>query len=172
MGYVIGRNTANASDNAPKRTALTDRPPESAAASPSAADTTPAAVVDVPRRAERAHVQEPVKTETVKHEIAKQDSPKREIPKPAPVEKDVDTSAPVGAAATAGHSYLQVMAVKRPVADSTIKMLKGHGLPALLAESSRADLYRVLVGPYNDTESLAKAKTELKKMGFDSFVSK
>ncbi len=67
---------------------------------------------------------------------------------------------------------MQVSAVKRPAADSIVKTLKDKGFPALLGESSKPELFRVLVGPYATTEDLSKAKTDLKAMGFDAVVSK
>jgi cell division protein FtsN len=191
MGYVIGRNTTSTSDGAAKKAVLIDRPTDAAAVTLPVADSAPPPVAAIPSRTEPAHTgQDPPQQEARKAEASKKaEAPKKaeaskaEAPKPEamhqppPVvkagEKAVDTSVVVAPAeSTAGHTYLQLMAVKRPVADSTVKMLKGRGLPALLGESSRPELYRVLVGPYGDTESLAKAKTELKKMGFDTFISK
>lgn len=71
----------------------------------------------------------------------------------------------------AGHTYLQVSAVKRPAADSIVKTLKDKGFPALLSESSKPGLFRVLVGPYSDTPGLSKAKSDLKAMGFDAVIA-
>lgn len=180
MGYVIGRNTTN-TDQQPKRTALTDRPPDPAPVVSAATDTVPPPVTPLPQRIEPPHVQDPVRTEpapkpVTRTEVARAvpatpEPAKPEAKKPAP-EPAAQESAPLAASTIAGHNYLQVMAVKRPVADSTVKMLKGRGFPALLGESSKPELFRVLVGPYSDTESLAKAKTDLKKMGLDTFVTK
>jgi cell division septation protein DedD len=177
MGYVIGRNTTS-TEPQPKRSALTDRPPDPAPAPSAATETVPPPVAAIPQRTEPSHVQDPVRTEPARTEPAPKPVAKAEEPPPKPEPKKpapapaAEESAPLAASTTAGHTYLQVMAVKRPVADNTVKMLKGRGFPALLGESSKPELFRVLVGPYSDTESLATAKTALKKMGFDTFVSK
>ena len=62
--------------------------------------------------------------------------------------------------------YLQVSAVRRPDADNMVKILKERGFPALLGESSKPDLYRVLVGPFKTTGDLGHTKSDLKAKGF------
>jgi cell division septation protein DedD len=175
MGYVIGRNTAVPEVGATKKSAVdrpSDAPPVSLSTEPatSPAAAAPPPVVPLPQKTEPAHTT----PEYTKAEPPKVEAHKVEATRTAPpVEKPAEAATPVlKSDVIVGHTYLQVMAVKRPVADNTVKLLKGHGLPALLGESSKPDLYRVLVGPYSDNEALANAKTELKKMGFDAFVSK
>jgi cell division septation protein DedD len=172
MGYVIGRNTAVPEVGTTKRSGG-DRPSEAPAVSPPT-DTQPVAAppaaVALPQKTEPAHTApEYTKPEPPKVAAHKADPVRVAPPVEKPAEAPPTVLKPEG---TAGHTYLQVMAVKRPVADNTVKLLKGRGLPALLGESSKPELYRVLVGPYSDNEALANAKTELKKMGFDAFVSK
>lgn len=73
----------------------------------------------------------------------------------------------------AGATYLQVTALRRSDADSLVKTLREQNLPALLADSSKPDLFRVLVGPYHATADVADAKTKLKALGFaNTFVQK
>lgn len=98
---------------------------------------------------------------------------------PAPAEETVTPpAAPPPAAAKpavpeAGATYLQVTALRRADADSLVKTLREQNLPALLAESSKPDLFRVLVGPYHATADVADAKTRLKALGFaNTFVQK
>ena len=67
-----------------------------------------------------------------------------------------------------GASYVQVAAEPRPNADVLVKVLRERGLPAILAESPKPPLYRVLVGPYRSTLSLSDAKTKLKGLGYDN----
>jgi cell division septation protein DedD len=87
------------------------------------------------------------------------------------------TPAPTPAAATAtreeGATYLQVTALGRNDAASLVKTLKEQNFPALLADSSKPDLFRVLVGPYHQTADVADAKARLKALGFaNAFVQK
>jgi cell division septation protein DedD len=68
--------------------------------------------------------------------------------------------------------YLQVSAVRRPDADNMVKLLRERGFPALLGESSKQGLFRVLVGPYKTNTEMGRVKTDLKAKGFDSIVAK
>ena len=126
-----------------------------------------------------------------------QDSPQSEPPRetasadvqPAPADAQPQTPsthtqaahdlAPVAAptpATTAreeGATYLQVTALGRSDAASLVKTLKEQNFPALLADSSKPDLFRVLVGPYHQTADVADAKARLKALGFaNAFVQK
>jgi cell division septation protein DedD len=150
MGYVVGHNTI--SDGQVKKTAPAESVPSavSAPVQESAPPTTQPEVAPTPTQTA------PARTE-----------PER----PAVAEKPAEKTAPHVESAP-GHTYLQVSAVKRPAADSIVQTLKDKGFPALLGESSKPELFRVLVGPYADTESLSKAKSDLKGMGFDAVVSK
>ena len=58
-------------------------------------------------------------------------------------------------------------------AENLVKTLREQNLPAALADSSKADLLRVLVGPYHQTSDVADAKAKLKALGFaNAFVTK
>jgi cell division septation protein DedD len=46
-----------------------------------------------------------------------------------------------------------------------VKTLKDKGFPASLSQGPN-NLMRVLVGPYTDTQSMGKAKTDLENAGF------
>ena len=158
MGYIIGHNST--AEGASKKPAQAEPAPSSSSAStdstPTPAPQTPAAETEAPpKRMEVATapaVTEPART-TAEKRVAEREEPSR-------IES------------TTSHKYLQVSAVKRPAADSIVKTLKDKGFPALLGESSKPELFRVLVGPYSETEALSKAKTDLKAMGFDAVVSK
>lgn len=72
-----------------------------------------------------------------------------------------------------GATYLQVTALRRGDADSLVKTLREQNFPALVADSSKPDLVRVLVGPYHQTADVADAKSRLKALGFaNAFVQK
>jgi cell division septation protein DedD len=103
-------------------------------------------------------------------------------PQPAPpatqtqAARDLPNNAPVAAAPAVpetGATYLQVTALRRTDADNLVKTLKEQNFPAILADSSKSDLFRVLVGPYRQTADVADAKARLKALGFaNAFVQK
>jgi cell division septation protein DedD len=74
---------------------------------------------------------------------------------------------------SSGATWLQVTALKRSDADSLVKTLREQNFPAVVANSSKPDLFRVLVGPYHQTADVADAKAKLKALGFaNAFVQK
>jgi cell division septation protein DedD len=74
---------------------------------------------------------------------------------------------------TTGALWLQVTALRRSDADNLVKTLREQNFPAVLADSSKPDLFRVLVGPYHQTADVADAKARLKSLGFaNAFVQK
>ena len=82
-----------------------------------------------------------------------------------------DTAA--AAESPAGAIWLQVTALKRSDADSLVKTLREQKFPAVVANSSKPDLFRVLVGPYHQMTDVADAKSKLKALGFaNAFVQK
>jgi cell division septation protein DedD len=162
MGYMIGRNTSKpATTNLEGNFVL----PAGSAATQS----------DVPRSGESEPPREtsaaPVETQPVAS-VATQ-------PSPAPAETPVVSTRTVAAHDTpaavpeAGATYLQVTALRRADADNLVKTLREQSFPALLADSSKPDLFRVLVGPYHQTADVADAKARLKSLGFaNAFVQK
>jgi cell division septation protein DedD len=94
-------------------------------------------------------------------------------PAAAPAPPTTAAPAPASAAHEEGATYLQVTALGRGDAANLVKTLKEQNFPALLAESSKPDLFRVLVGPYHQTADVADAKARLKALGFaNAFVQK
>jgi cell division septation protein DedD len=158
VGYMIGRNTskpapasADGTSIAPVASAAPaqeSEPPRETAAS----DTSPA----------------PVDTPPVTTPAPASSSPPE--PEPATKTRPV-TEAP--SVPVAGATYLQVTALRRDDADKLVKTLREQNFPALLAESSKPDLFRVMVGPYHQTADVADAKARLKSLGFaNAFVQK
>jgi cell division septation protein DedD len=79
----------------------------------------------------------------------------------------------VPAVPEAGATYLQVTALRRADAENLVKTLREQNFPALLADSSKPDLFRIMVGPYHLTTDVADAKARLKALGFaNAFVQK
>ena len=62
-------------------------------------------------------------------------------------------------------SFWQVIAVKPEVAEAIRQTLKDKGFQVALTPGT-SNLTRVLVGPYNDSPSLGRAKTALESAGF------
>lgn len=168
MGYIIGRNTANAGSSllSTSASAKSDTPPverpierTSSAPDPAPAQTTPP---------ESTHAAEPSPTPTpaekepapVVHEKKKAEVPERPL-----------TNATLKAI-PAGELYLQVAAIPLADAENERKVLRERGFPALLGESSKEGLFRVLVGPFPDMTALHISKDELKRAGFPSIVAK
>lgn len=170
-GYIIGRNTSgkvstsDASANASPAT-------EAAQRTASRGEAPPVSEAPAP-----TPVPQPVETPTPAGDaVAKKSAVPQAAASKPPAEAAPQVSPElvnaVPSQVVPGHMYLQLMAVKRPVADSIVKLLKGRGYPALLGESSKPELFRVLVGPFTDMVSLAKTKSGLKSAGFESVIAK
>ncbi len=170
MGYIVGRNstpsarlqteTATGSAAATKDARPVREPAPAAAASapdPSvsqtpAADATPAAEDKTPAaEASTQPATQPAAT-----------APSRETaPAPAaPVE-----AAPAAAADAPPGSFWQVIATSnRTAAEALQQSLRDKGFPVTLGPGPN-NLVRVLVGPYSDTQSMGRAKTQLEAAG-------
>jgi cell division protein FtsN len=155
MGYIIGQGSTKKPTQAESAPPVASSASTDATPTPSPAPQTPTPEPEAPPK--RTEVAAPVVTEPARTTAEKHAAEREE---------------PTRIESTPTHKYLQVSAVKRPAADSIVRTLKDKGFPALLGESSKPELFRVLVGPYSETEALSKAKTDLKAMGFDAVVSK
>ncbi len=83
-----------------------------------------------------------------------------------PAEKSAPPASGAPVADPAPGSYWQVMALRQPDAEVMVRTLKDMGLPALMSPSpTNSTLMRVLVGPYNDTESMGRVKSQLENAG-------
>ncbi len=69
-----------------------------------------------------------------------------------------------------GETYLQVMAVNKPVAEVVADVLKRKGFRSLVAAGPSESLFRVLVGPLADADAVAKTRVELIEAGFNKSV--
>jgi hypothetical protein len=180
MGYVVGGNSA-----------------KSAAASAAATDSAPAPVAEgkreEPQPAPAADAMDHSLPSAATGDAGSQlpaaepkiaDNPVAAGPGPSPTTVIPPAPAAMPATPAAEHgvfvsvpetsaSYWQVAAPQRPQADVLVKQLRDRGLPAIMAESSRPGLFRVLVGPYRSALTLADAKKKLVDFGFDGvFVYK
>jgi cell division septation protein DedD len=152
MGYMIGRNTSKPVTANPESSAA----PPPVAASPGSADP------ELPRES----------PSPVLAPADAQSPPVESVAAPA-VSTQTQAAHDTPAVPQAGATYLQVTALRRADADNLVKTLREQNFPALLADSSKPDLFRVLVGPYHQTADVADAKARLKALGFASaFVQK
>ena len=178
MGYLIGRNTTKPEaptpdtsssatpNNASAPAQETEPPRETAAGSPL---TAPASRVEsAPPESGDAQGSQPAPTAA---QPARQPELARRATEQAKTAHAVAT-VPLSKI-EAGATYLQVTALGRPDADNLVRTLREQSFPALLAESSKSGLFRVLVGPYDETAKLADAKSRLRALGFaNAFVQR
>lgn len=166
MGYVVGQNTRSvkmtdtsaattgnvASDSRPQPVSATPPAPVSAAAAQPAADGAAQSPADsapatTPSTAGAAPAAQPA------------------APSPAQPSAAQGANANTPVSDLPAGSYWQVMALHQSDAEVLIKTLKDMGLPALMSPAPN-NLMRVLVGPYNDTESMGRVKSQLENAGF------
>jgi cell division septation protein DedD len=160
MGYVLGRRAGprGAAAKLPSEAAVPAVRDQSSgfseAPSPGAASSARNAGEEPPAGSE------PARTGTQ----PQQQMPVAEPPKPpvAPPAKAEVPSGPVE-----GQTYLQAAAAKRPDAELLAGVLKKKGFPVVLAPGPSESVLRVLVGPFADSEALAKARAGLEAAGFD-----
>jgi cell division septation protein DedD len=172
MGYFVGKNTATAGFNAGQSAFGGGTRPDAAgkpldAGSPTASlppdNTSPA--VDPNSTAAPPPATSPSSPPPTSPAAPVEAKPAPPID--APPAKTESMAQP-----SSEEMYLQVSAIRRPDADNMVKVLRERGFSALLGESSKQGLYRVLVGPFKTNGEMGRAKTELKAKGFDSIVAK
>lgn len=152
MGYVVGQNSprsvraqAETASAAPVSLTPSDSRPQPAAP----ATPPPAAPAAEPPAADAG-------------------APAAESTPPAPQAATPPPAAETPASEAPAGSYWQVMAVPQADAEVVVQALKDKGFPTSLSPGPN-NLVRVLVGPYKDTQSMGKAKTELENAGFRPF---
>jgi len=168
MGYVLGENSrskgsselastpsvAVTPDIRPQPASPVQPPPQTAPTSP-AADTTAQPPAEL----------QPEPSTQPSKELQAQSQPKAAPPSAA-------ASAPAPAAAAAGGSYWQITATSnKDSAQDLLQTLQHKGFPASLRTDGN-NLIHVLVGPYTDKQSFAKAKTELENAGMPTPIAK
>jgi cell division septation protein DedD len=172
MGYFVGKNTATAGFNAGQPGSNGGARPDAAGKALDSGTTAASVPPDSTSPAADPNAAAPVAPPPETTE-AKPETP---APAPAPAAVTPTEPAPSKDDAIAQPSkeemYLQVSAVRRPDADNMVKILRERGFPALLGESSKQGLFRVLVGPFKTHGDMGRAKADLKAKGFDSIVAK
>jgi cell division septation protein DedD len=179
MGYILGQNSEKAvktqQGDAVPCVATDGRPqPAQPAQQQQAAPQTPAATDAQPQGGAEAPPQTttqpakepepaPAKQEPAKQEPVKKEPVKKEPPPPA-------KSAPDSAVAPSGFFWQVAATSNQESARATLKVLRDKGFSAYLAPGP-SNLTRVLVGPYRDTPSKARAKSEIEAMGLGKPVA-
>jgi cell division septation protein DedD len=160
MGYVVGQNSPHAGkvESAATSAAVTPteaRPPASGppAAAPANPPADSAAAAQPPADSQPQPSTQPARDPQVTASAAP--VPSAAAPAPAATAPD----APAG-------SYWQIVATaNQESAHAMLQTLKDKGFPASLSPGPN-NLTRVLVGPYSDTATMARAKTDLENAGF------
>jgi cell division septation protein DedD len=141
MGYVVGENS---------RSAKTD---VAASTAPLPGDTHPPASPAPSQPAAAPPSAQPPAGDASQQAAAE--------PPPQPTTQAARQEAPASPPPAAPGSYWQVMACKNPVdAQDLLQTLKDGGMPAFM-RSEPDNLAHLVIGPYSDTQSLAKAKSDL-----------
>jgi cell division septation protein DedD len=157
MGYVVGQNS-------PRSVKLaSDAASASAITSASDSRPMPASPVPAPPRVQPADQgAQPAadgspqpSTQPARDPNA---APAASAPAPASSSLVPSASLPPG-------SFWQLMAIRQPEAEAMRQTLKDKGFPAVLSPGPN-NLTRVLVGPYSDTQSFGRAKTDIENAGF------
>jgi len=158
MGYVVGQNTQR---------------PAKMAADGTGAGTVASTAVDS-RPQPSTPVPAPPPTPAPETAAGQQPPPDAAQPATQPAQGSQPSEEKPAAPASTGvvspaelapGSYWQVIAVKPEVAEAMRQTLKDKGFQVSLTPAT-ATLTRVLVGPYKDTPSLGRAKTDLETAGF------
>jgi cell division septation protein DedD len=112
--------------------------------------------------------------DTQRQETAPAAVPEREsaAPAPAPAAKQPSSGALDVIEPARGSVYLQVSAQDLANARILVDSLQQFGFQSIIAPGPTRDVFRVLVGPLQGTEQLAKTRERLKAAGFDSIVRK
>ena len=166
MGYVVGQNAprsakvqSDAASASPVTSAQEARPlPASPAPQPPPQPADPAAQPP-------ADGQPQPSTQPARDSDAPPAATAPATTAPATAASTPALSGLVPAADLPPGSFWQLMAVRQPEAEAMRQTLKDKGFPAMLSPGPN-NLTRVLVGPFSDTQSFGRAKTNLENAGF------
>lgn len=193
MGYIVGRN--NPSEEKVRLAAAKQQVASAGKLPPVAIDPTSGSVAPKPNPApietppangpvtvdparkepekKEPEKKEPEKKEPEKKAESKKEEKKKETRKEA--EKKAEPAKPVEAAglyqqAPSSGQYLQVAAIDRPGATGMAEAYRKQGFPAIITPSSSPTLFRVVIGPLKDSDTVAETKMKLKKIGVEGAI--
>jgi hypothetical protein len=164
MGYVVGQNSPrsaklasdSASSSVPVTSAADARPQPSPPPAP--VSTSPAPATEQPP----ADSQPQPTTQAAQ---GSQPAPTAEQPAAKPPDNSPYVAGIVAASELPPGNFWQVIAVKPEVSDAMRETLHAKGFQVALTPGTN-NLTRVLVGPFNDTQTMGRAKTDLENAGF------
>ena len=174
MGYVLGENSRSSKTTAELGTTSPAVPvtgPSEARPQPAS----PAAPPPTAPPADGAGQQPPAQTATAQEPPAAthpaEAQPDQPTTQPArELQKEAEKNPPPAPVPTGLAAYWQVTATSNAAsAQDLMQTLKEKGFPARLSPG-RDNLIRVLVGPYSDKTSFAKAKLDIESGGFGTPV--
>jgi cell division septation protein DedD len=168
LGYMIGRNTANVSAAGVSPVNPSIPTPSPRAASNPPVDRPPANTPVDPPAVQDSNPPDAPAPKEVAVTGTRAAKPYGDPAKAPETETAHATADPVATPAAGSPPYLQVAAMKMADAQHMVTVLRGRGFPALVGESPKEGLFRVLVGPYKDMAALVDAKQRLKAAGFDN----
>ena len=155
MGYVVGQNSPRSAKG-----------PETAAAAPPVTEPRPQPAAAVIPPAPQAPATDPVATPRAGEATPQPTTqPVREPARPPAAAASPDAPPVYAELPGPAGSFWQVIAVAEADAEIIASTLKKKGFPAFLSPGPK-NLMRVMVGPYPDTASMGKAKTDLANAGF------
>ena len=167
MGYVVGQNSPRsakmASDSgsspAPVTSTADGRP------LPSAPPPTPVSTPAPAGGQAQPTDSQPSPTTQPTTQAAQPSQPVTDQPAGKPADAPSAVSGIVPASELPPGNFWQVIAVKPEVSDAMRETLRAKGFQVALTPGTN-NLTRVLVGPYNDTQAMGRAKTDLENSGF------
>jgi hypothetical protein len=188
MGYVVGQNTqrpaklaseggsAGAAANTAANTGADSRPQPASPVTPVPVSSTPPAPDAAAGKQPPSDPASAATPQPTTQPAAQPTNQPTAQPTNQPAQGSQSAAAEKPAAATASTgivaaselppgSYWQVIAVKPGGVEAMRQTLKDKGFQVALTPGT-SNLTRVLVGPYNDTPSLGRAKTALETAGF------
>ena len=182
MGYILGQNSEKsaksqtgdavpcvAADGRPQPSQPAPQPAREATASQPSTATEAASQggQDAPPQPTTQPAREPEPAPAPPATKPAVPEPAKPAPKPTPPPAPpVKTAAASTSSEAPSGTFWQVSAkANQESAKATLKILKERGFSAYLTPGPN-NLTRVLVGPYKDTPTKAKAKTDLEAMGF------
>ncbi|HJT87798.1 MAG TPA: SPOR domain-containing protein [Bryobacteraceae bacterium] len=169
MGYIVGRSSAPSSKLQAEAATSNARPDARPDAAP-AGQPAQASSQSAPAASDQG---QPPASDTAAADAAPPPAepttqPARDVASPPASQPP---AAPADAAEPTPGTYWQVMALKQAEAEIVLRTLKDKGFPASLGPGPN-NLVRVLVGPYSDTQSLGRAKSELENADFHPILKK
>jgi SPOR domain len=174
MGYIVGRNSSAPTADAHNGGKTVAVEPPSAESQPASSNpATPAEEAPASQPETKPAASQPTTTH-----------PEQSAPtpvKPAPVTAAKSKPAAVGPPSSglasvtgepAPGPYWQVVATTRPGAEIISELLAKRGFHTLLTPASKEGVFRVLVGPFQDSSTQAEARIKLEAAGFKNSIIK